>query len=186
MKQLVNCINKYEIYLTNLSCILGAVVQPLPSSYLIFRAPSQASGMCWLDALEISIRNDGALLRSVSNKSSGSTTHETQWSETDYEKHFVHGKVKYSSYHICLCNNVYVITDLDNISQADNGAQLSTGEVDITDTESEISQKEEDMEVDPPETSYVPNTEEEFGEVGAQVNLIMITIIQFAFFLNLC
>lgn len=49
--------------------------------------------MCWLDALEISIRNDGALVRSVSNKStSGSTTHETQWSETDYEKHFVHGE----------------------------------------------------------------------------------------------
>ncbi|KAF7287501.1 hypothetical protein GWI33_001461 [Rhynchophorus ferrugineus] len=128
---------------------IGAVVQPLPSSYLIFRAPSQASGMCWLDALEISIRNDGALLRSVSNKSSGSTTHETQWSETDYEKHFVH--------------------DLDNISQADNGAQLSTGEVELSDSESEISQKEEDMEMDPPETSYVPNAEEEFGEVGAQV-----------------
>lgn len=72
----------------------GAVVQPLPSSYCIFRAPSQASGMCWLDALEISIRNDSALVRSVSNKSaSGSTTHETQWSESDYEKHFDHGEL---------------------------------------------------------------------------------------------
>uniref|UniRef100_A0AAR5NY51 Oxysterol-binding protein n=1 Tax=Dendroctonus ponderosae TaxID=77166 RepID=A0AAR5NY51_DENPD len=129
---------------------IRAVVQPLPSSYLIFRAPSQASGMCWLDALEISIRNDSALVRSVSNKStSGSTTHETQWSETDYEKHFVH--------------------DLDNISQADNGAQLSTGEVDISDTESELSHKDDDLDVDPPETLYVVNTEEEFGEVGAQV-----------------
>jgi hypothetical protein len=71
---------------------IGAVVQPLPSSYSIFRAPSQASGMCWLDALEISIRNDSALVRSVSNKSaSGSTNHETQWNEADYEKHFDHG-----------------------------------------------------------------------------------------------
>lgn len=129
---------------------IGAVVQPLPSSYLIFRAPSQASGMCWLDALEISIRNDGALVRSVSNKSaSESTTHETQWSDTDYEKHFVH--------------------DLDNISQADNGGQLSTGEVDITDSDSEVSQKEEDLDVDPAETPYLPNVEEEFGDVGAQV-----------------
>ncbi|XP_030756214.1 oxysterol-binding protein-related protein 8 [Sitophilus oryzae] len=128
---------------------IGAVVQPLPGSYLIFRAPSQASGMCWLDALEISIRNDGALLRSVSNKSSGSTTHETQWSDTDYEKHFVH--------------------DLDNISQADNGAQLSTGEADLSDTDSEASQKEENFEQEPLETPYVPNAEEEFGDVGAQV-----------------
>lgn len=72
---------------------IGAVVQPLPSSYCIFRASSQASGMCWLDALEISIRNDSALVRSVSNKSAtGSANHETQWSEADYEKHFDHGK----------------------------------------------------------------------------------------------
>lgn len=48
--------------------------------------------MCWLDALEISIRNDSALVRSVGNKSSvDSTSHETQWSEADYEKHFDHG-----------------------------------------------------------------------------------------------
>lgn len=75
---------------------IGAVVQPLPSSYSIFRAPSQASGMCWLDALEISIRNDSALVRSVSNKStSESTNHETQWSEADYEKHFDHGIINF-------------------------------------------------------------------------------------------
>ncbi|CAG9759547.1 unnamed protein product [Ceutorhynchus assimilis] len=129
---------------------IGAVVQPLPSSYLIFRAPSQVSGTCWLDALEISIRNDGALVRSVSNKStSGSTTHETQWNETDYEKHFVH--------------------DLDNISQADNAAQISTGELDVSESDSEISLKEGDFDADPLETPYVPNMEEEFGDVGAQV-----------------
>lgn len=68
-------------------------MQPLPNSYSIFRASSAASGMCWLDALEISIRNDSALVRSVSSKStSGCTNHETQWSEADYEKHFDHGE----------------------------------------------------------------------------------------------
>ncbi|XP_019880749.1 oxysterol-binding protein-related protein 8 [Aethina tumida] len=127
---------------------IGAVVQPLPSSYSIFRASSQASGVCWLDALEISIRNDSALVRSVSNKSgSGSTNHETQWSEADYERHFDH--------------------DLDDISQPDNGAQLSTGE--ITDSDSEISVKEDEIDEDPVETPYVSNMEEEFGEMGAQV-----------------
>ncbi|CAH0562663.1 unnamed protein product [Brassicogethes aeneus] len=127
---------------------IGAVVQPLPSSYSIFRAPSQASGMCWLDALEISIRNDAALVRSVSNKSgSGSTNHETQWSEADYERHFVH--------------------DLDDISQPDNGAQISAGE--ISDTDSEMSIKDDEIDEDPIETPYVPNDEEEFGDVGEQV-----------------
>lgn len=73
---------------------IGAVVQPLPNSYSIFRASSQASGMCWLDALEICLRNDSALIRSINVMSpcgNRSASHETQWSEADYEKHFVHG-----------------------------------------------------------------------------------------------
>lgn len=79
---------------------IGAVVQPLPTSYLIFRAPSQAAGKCWMDALELSLRCSSLLLRS--NSSCGGTpvqynnttttetsiSHETQWSEADYEKHF--------------------------------------------------------------------------------------------------
>ncbi|XP_055645249.1 oxysterol-binding protein-related protein 8 isoform X2 [Toxorhynchites rutilus septentrionalis] len=73
---------------------MGAVVQPLPTSYLIFRAPSQAAGKCWLDALELSLRCSALLVRSVppidtSGACEGATsTHETQWSEADYEKHF--------------------------------------------------------------------------------------------------
>lgn len=106
--------------------------------------------MCWLDALEISIRNDSALVRSVSNKSAaGSTNHETQWSEADYEKHFDH--------------------DLDDISQPDNGAHLSAGDGEISDTDSELSTKEDYVEEDPIETQYIPIVEEEFGDAGAQV-----------------
>ncbi|XP_035897955.1 oxysterol-binding protein-related protein 8 isoform X2 [Anopheles stephensi] len=73
---------------------MGAVVQPLPTSYLIFRAPSQAAGKCWMDALELSLRCSALLVRSVPNidtnlsEGATSTTHETQWSEADYEKHF--------------------------------------------------------------------------------------------------
>lgn len=68
---------------------IGAVVQPLPTSYLIFRASSQASGKCWLDALELALRTNSVLVRSMSNKSGcESMNHETQWSEADYEKHF--------------------------------------------------------------------------------------------------
>lgn len=80
---------------------IGAVVQPLPTAYLIFRAPSQAAGKCWLDALELSLRCSALLLRSVSGNAKPETdntdqariSHETQWSEADYEKHFnEHGK----------------------------------------------------------------------------------------------
>lgn len=75
----------------------GAVVQPLPTAYLIFRAPSQAAGKCWMDALELSLRCSALLLRSASNSGNNvehaagtaeTMTHETQWSEADYEKHF--------------------------------------------------------------------------------------------------
>lgn len=84
---------------------MGAVVQPLPTSYLIFRAPSQAAGKCWMDALELSLRCSALLVRSISTNpteegeapnetaTSGTSSHETQWSEADYEKHFVeHGE----------------------------------------------------------------------------------------------
>lgn len=77
---------------------MGAVMQPLPTAYLIFRAPSQAAGKCWMDALELSLRCSALLLRSTSTSSQNNTpdatvttpriSHETQWSEADYEKHF--------------------------------------------------------------------------------------------------
>lgn len=105
-------------------------------------------------------------MRSVSSKSQsgGSATHETQWSEADYEKHFVN--------------------DLDdNISQPDNGAQLSGGDGELSDTESDLSggggggddgggvDKDDDDydDDDPPETPYVPNIEEEFGDVRVEL-----------------
>jgi len=86
---------------------MGAVIQPLPTSYLIFRAPSQAAGKCWMDALELSLRCSALLVRSIStgvsveevdgaaNETvSGPTAQdEALWSEADYEKHFdEHGK----------------------------------------------------------------------------------------------
>lgn len=85
---------------------MGAVTQPLPTSYLIFRAPSQAAGKCWMDALELSLRCSALLVRSVSTNAAEEagindvnlsgvceTKDGNQWSEADYEKHFdEHGK----------------------------------------------------------------------------------------------
>ncbi|XP_017005109.2 oxysterol-binding protein-related protein 8 isoform X3 [Drosophila takahashii] len=137
---------------------IGAVVQPLPTAYLIFRAPSQAAGKCWMDALELSLRCSALLLRS--NSSTGAApsssyvgeplpvSHETQWSEADYEKHF----------------NDH---DLDADSQNEAPNAVMSG----PESESESDPAQDDV-VDLQqceETTYVPFTEEEFGEQGEQV-----------------
>lgn len=93
---------------------IGALVQPLPVSHLIFRAPSEAAGKCWMDALELSLRCSSLLLRSMSSPPQGmgskdgrpkegpdvgdgevphghATTpasHQRHWNESDLENHF--------------------------------------------------------------------------------------------------
>ncbi|KAK6640821.1 hypothetical protein RUM44_012518 [Polyplax serrata] len=132
---------------------IGAVVQPLPTSYLIFRAPSQAAGKCWLDALELSVRCSNLMVRSFSRPSHAqlseqdlTANNDTQWSETDFEKHFI-----------------------DHDSDGGGGEHNSgTEQMSVSETESEVSAKfEEQVELpdqeDPPETEY---TLKEEGDVA--------------------
>ncbi|XP_037949881.1 oxysterol-binding protein-related protein 8 isoform X1 [Teleopsis dalmanni] len=140
---------------------IGAVVQPLPTAYLIFRAPSQAAGKCWMDALELSLRCSALLLRSNSNtgnwqstnvNDSGQISHETQWSEADYEKHFDEH-------------------DLDADSQNEGGnLPMSGAESGETDSDA-LEQDDRDLLCDgAKETRYVGLIEEEFNQhVGEQV-----------------
>ncbi|XP_040826777.1 oxysterol-binding protein-related protein 5 isoform X2 [Ochotona curzoniae] len=44
---------------------VGSITQPLPSSYLIFRAASESDGRCWLDALELALSSCSLLQRST-------------------------------------------------------------------------------------------------------------------------
>ncbi|XP_046414646.1 oxysterol-binding protein-related protein 8 isoform X1 [Neodiprion pinetum] len=132
---------------------LGAVVQPLPTSYLIFRAPSQAAGKCWLDALELSLRCSSLIVRSSSvlprsPQHDATTTHETQWSEADYEKHF----------------NDH---DLDDVSQPENGV-VADAEISASDSESEPSVKEEEPD-QIHETPYAVVENEVLGSAGEVV-----------------
>jgi hypothetical protein len=86
---------------------MGAVLMPLPTSYLIFRAPSSAAGKCWMDALELSLRCSSLLVRSISSNANAEDQNESaistssNWSEAEleqYEKHFnEHGKCLYTS-----------------------------------------------------------------------------------------
>ncbi|KAK0165318.1 hypothetical protein PV328_003842 [Microctonus aethiopoides] len=128
------------------------LLQPLPTSHLIFRAPSQAAGKCWLDALELSLRCSSLIVRSTSilprsPQHDATTTHETQWSESDYEKHFIDH-------------------DLDDISQPENEV-VADAEISATDSESEQSVKEEEENIC--ETAYVANENEVLGTAGEVV-----------------
>ncbi|XP_026747918.1 oxysterol-binding protein-related protein 8 isoform X3 [Trichoplusia ni] len=72
---------------------IGAVVQPLPTAHLIFRAPSQAAGHCWLDGLELALRCSNAMLRCSRSRpeqtvAAQSPATQTNLSHEDLEKHF--------------------------------------------------------------------------------------------------
>ncbi|XP_053622653.1 oxysterol-binding protein-related protein 8 isoform X2 [Plodia interpunctella] len=71
---------------------IGAVVQPLPTAHLIFRAPSQAAGRCWLDGLELALRCSNAMLRCSRSRPEhpAAETPQTQTniSHEELEKHF--------------------------------------------------------------------------------------------------
>ncbi|XP_012231656.1 oxysterol-binding protein-related protein 8 isoform X3 [Linepithema humile] len=151
---------------------IGAVVQPLPTSYLIFRAPSQAAGKCWLDALELSLRCSSLIVRSTSAlprplPHDTTTTHETQWSEADYEKHF--DDHEYDTRQVVTLDPVYTShTDLDDISQPENGVAADV-EISASDSESEASAKEDQSPEPITETPYVANENEFLGTAGEVV-----------------
>ena len=56
---------------------MGAVVQPLPTSHLIFRAPNNAAGKCWMDALELALRCSSLLLRTMSSSATANSSSST-------------------------------------------------------------------------------------------------------------
>ncbi|XP_044594533.1 oxysterol-binding protein-related protein 8 isoform X6 [Cotesia glomerata] len=168
---------------------MRAVVQPLPTSHLIFRAPSQAAGKCWLDALELSLRCSSLIVRSTSilprsPQHDATTTHETQWSEADYEKHFDDHdykldeslQINLSRYipptpttpqrRLLSCPPSHYSPDLDDISQPENGV-VADAEISGTDSDSEGSVKEEEITIC--ETPYLANENEFLGSAGEVV-----------------
>ncbi|KAL3841612.1 hypothetical protein ACJMK2_019727 [Sinanodonta woodiana] len=138
---------------------IGAIVQPLPYSYLICRASSESAGKCWMDALELSLRCTNLLMRSMKKDNSmvseelADDNYLTQslqadnsesMNESDCEKHFAeHG--------------------------LDEDCKTDREEV-KTDTDSSVTDDEEDQvfaaSTKPVETSYVENGNEELGLQG--------------------
>ncbi|XP_076351559.1 oxysterol-binding protein-related protein 8 isoform X2 [Tachypleus tridentatus] len=80
---------------------IGAITQPFPMSYLIFRAPSESAGKYWMDALELALRCSSLLMKTMINKEDRSSFSlnspidvesfrrtSLQWNESDLEQHF--------------------------------------------------------------------------------------------------
>ncbi|XP_050711645.1 oxysterol-binding protein-related protein 8-like isoform X10 [Eriocheir sinensis] len=158
---------------------MGAVVQPLPSSHLIFRAPSQAAGKCWMDALELAVRCSSILIRSMTSSSkadnnslASSTLASNKWDESDYEKHFKDQDLDDAShtddneYHRESGHFSGALSGSE--SESEDGSHKGDGRHD----EEEEEEEEEEEYVDditPIESPYVANKEGEMGEAGEQV-----------------
>ncbi|XP_041365973.1 oxysterol-binding protein-related protein 8-like isoform X2 [Gigantopelta aegis] len=130
---------------------IGAFVQPLPYNYLIFRAPSEGAGKCWMDALELALRCTSLLMRTMTkdkdiSSSAGITpslhTDTVHLDESDLEKHFEGQGL--------------------GDDKADRDAILSE-----TDTsQSEVEDETFDESVRPEETVYRENEAEDLGQQG--------------------
>ncbi|VDD96965.1 unnamed protein product [Enterobius vermicularis] len=75
--------------------IFGALtVHRLPGSYIICRAASEQAGGCWMDALQLALRCNGLLMKTMlcfnilHSKEDDNENYEQAISETEAEKHF--------------------------------------------------------------------------------------------------
>ncbi|XP_076351561.1 oxysterol-binding protein-related protein 8 isoform X4 [Tachypleus tridentatus] len=137
---------------------IGAITQPFPMSYLIFRAPSESAGKYWMDALELALRCSSLLMKTMINKEDRSSFSlnspidvesfrrtSLQWNESDLEQHFKDQDLE------------------DDIHTDENREGNGTHSVHSSESDSDV---EENLDVEPVETVYVENGSEEFGTAG--------------------
>ncbi|XP_064635673.1 oxysterol-binding protein-related protein 8-like isoform X3 [Lineus longissimus] len=150
---------------------MGAWTQPLPYSYLIFRALSEAAGKCWMDALELALRCSSLLMRSMTKDkedkdvpgtptpsetfvndsfltASFNISRQDQMNESDCERHFKD------------CVGEDYRTDRE-----ENKSEKSDSDSDQSDEEEE---KLYDENLQPVETDYIENIEslDDLGQQG--------------------
>jgi len=151
---------------------IGAVVQPLPTAYLIFRAPNNAAGKCWMDALELALRCSSLLLRSKSSRHSqvidgdvemerSSLENDIRMNDSDREKHFKEDLEDAGS-----------VTDEGDIGQEGAATEVSTYPSD-EEEESDLAGSDDDSVLEDPatlpaHTNYICDQTEVFGTTGDQ------------------
>ncbi|XP_071809392.1 oxysterol-binding protein-related protein 8-like isoform X5 [Asterias amurensis] len=140
---------------------MGSITQPLPSQYLIFRAPSEAAGKCWMDALELALRCSSLLMRSMRD---GTTLDPTVISQSfSKERGLNESEIE---------NTHFKHEGLDDIS-ADNESDNDQD----SKSESDLSELEEVGTIDSPtrthnETTYQVNKAEELGLDSSQTETL--------------
>jgi len=140
---------------------MGAVVQPLPTSHLIFRAPTNAAGKCWMDALELALRCSSLLATRKQNRSSfleDSADGTTGLEEDEVEEHFKEDLDETGS-----------LTSQDEAHAGEGLTEPSTHPSEEDGSEaSEDNSVIEDVNVLPTHTNYTEDPPEVFGTTGDQ------------------
>ncbi|KAM9221444.1 oxysterol-binding protein-related protein 5 isoform 2-T2 [Dugong dugon] len=153
---------------------VGSITQPLPSSYLIFRAASESDGRCWLDALELALRCSSLLRlstcrqgRSGEPESSPDTSPSSLYVHADQDLFPLNG----SSLGSHLENDAFSDkSEKENAEESDNETQDPSRKT----TESGSDQSEPRGSPVRRGTTYVEQAPEELGELGqsAQVETV--------------
>ncbi|XP_022363352.1 oxysterol-binding protein-related protein 5 isoform X2 [Enhydra lutris kenyoni] len=147
---------------------VGSITQPLPSSYLIFRAASESDGRCWLDALELALRCSSLLRLSTCKQGRDGEP----GSSPDASPASLCGLPPSAAIHdqdLCPLNGSSLENDAfsdkserENAEESDNETQDHSGKT----NESGSAQSETLEGPVPRGTTYVEQVHEEFGELG--------------------
>ncbi|GCB64243.1 hypothetical protein scyTo_0000255 [Scyliorhinus torazame] len=157
---------------------VGSITQPLPSSYLIFRAASESDGRCWMDALELALRcssllkrntvKDGDLNCSMDATHTGlysllrgfSPTHQELFhlSDAEFANHMQYKDSDMYSDKSDRENDPHH-EELENDTN-EKSSRSEESDTDLSEIHGEMSRK------DLSETTYVAENSEEFGEIG--------------------
>ncbi|XP_018621224.1 oxysterol-binding protein-related protein 5 [Scleropages formosus] len=150
---------------------VGSITQPLPSSYLIFRATSESDGRCWMDALEL------ALSCSSLYRITAKTGRDGDLSASSDSSHFLqllqssplseHELFELNESHSHMENDAYSDkSERETHEESDAGANENGGR--LTE-ESDMDQSDDlSLSLSPglQATAYVEQGQEEMGEAG--------------------
>ncbi|XP_041054115.1 oxysterol-binding protein-related protein 5 isoform X3 [Carcharodon carcharias] len=155
---------------------VGSITQPLPSSYLIFRAASESDGRCWMDALELALRCSSLLKRSTvkdgdlncsmdathpgmcSLQRGFSPTHQEIFHDAEFANHVQYKDADMYSDRSDRENDPHH-EELENDTN-EKSSRSEESDTDLSEIHGEMCRK------DLSEATYVAENSEEFGEIG--------------------
>ncbi|XP_034976704.1 oxysterol-binding protein-related protein 5 isoform X2 [Zootoca vivipara] len=154
---------------------VGSITQPLPSSYLIFRAASESDGRCWLDALELALRcsslfrlsaskqgKDGELNCSADSSHAG--LYNLLHTATISDQELFHFNESALENHHLENDGFSDKSERDNIEESEN--EMHENSRKTNESESDQSELHGESSQEKKGTTYLEQNYEEFGETG--------------------